>query len=72
MVGCMFYIQTFAEVMKLPSDLLVQAWIGGLWFANVVFYCHCTLAHCAIVFHQTIAAIHALQNGAKMRMTFDE
>ena len=35
-------------------------------------YCHRTYDHPAIVYHLTVAAVHAMQNGAQMRMTFDE
>ena len=65
--------QTFAQVhMMLPNDLPVQDWTGGSWFHGIVLYCHCTYAHPATVFYQTVAAVHAIQNGAQMRMTFDE
>ena len=72
MAGHLSYTGTFAEVMKLPSDLPNQAWTSGLWFAGVVVYCHRTYAHSSTVFHQTIVVVHVLQNGTQMHMTFDE
>ena len=65
--------QTFAQVhMMLPSDLPVQDRTGSSWFHGIVLYCHRTYAHPTTVFQQTVAAVHAMQNGAQMRMTFDE
>ena len=65
--------QTFAQVhMMLPNDLPVQDRIGGSSFHGIVLYCHRTYVHPATVFHQTVATVHAMQNGAQMRMTFDE
>ena len=34
-------------------------------------YCHQTYAHPATVYHETIAIVHAMQNGAQMHMTLD-
>ena len=65
--------QIFAQVhMMLPSDLPVQDRTGGSWFDGIVLYYHCTYAHPATIFHQTVAIVHAIQNGAEMRMTFDK
>ena len=73
MPNCTSDTQTFAQVhMMLPSDLPAQNQTGGSWFDGIVLYCHRTYAHPATVFHQTVAAVHAMQNGAQMRMTFDE
>ena len=38
----------------------------------VVMYCHQTDNHPAIMYHQTIDVVHAMQNGVEMRMIFDE
>ena len=73
MPGRAFDTQTFAQVhMMLPSDLLVQDQIGGSWFDGIVLYYHRTYVHPAIVFHQTVVVVHAMQNGVQMHMTFDE
>ena len=64
MPGTRFFVQEM-----LPSEIPIQAHIGGSWFAGIVLYSHCNYAHPITIYHQSVHAIHAIQNGAQMHMS---
>ena len=53
----------------LPTDIPIQARIGGSWFEGIVLYCHRNYAHPVTIYHQSVHAIHAIQNGAQMHLS---
>ena len=62
--GTRFFVQGM-----LPSEIPIQAHTGGSWFAGIVLYCHRNYAHPVTIYHQSVHAIHAIQNGAQMHMS---
>ena len=64
MSGIRFFVQGM-----LPSEIPIQAHIGGSWFVGVIFYCHDNYAHLVTIYHQFVHAIHVMQNGAQMHMS---
>ena len=53
----------------LPTDIPILARIGSSWFEGIVLYCHRNYAHPVTIYHQSVLAIHAIQNGAQMHMS---
>ena len=53
----------------LPSEIPIQARTSGSWFAGIVLYYHRNYAHLVTIYHQSVHAIHAIQNGAQMHMS---
>ena len=64
MPGTRFFIQGM-----LPSEIPIQARTSGSWFASIIFYCHRNYAHPVTIYHQSVHAIHAIQNRAQMHMS---
>ena len=64
MPGTRFFVQRM-----LPSEIPIQACIGGSLFLGVVLYCHRNYAHLVTIYHQSVHVIHAMQNGVQMHMS---
>ena len=64
MLGTRFFVQGM-----LPSEFPIQTHTGGSSFASVVLYCHRNYAHLVTIYHQSVHAIHAIQNRVQMYMS---
>ena len=63
-LGTWFFVQGM-----LPSEFPIQAHTSGSWFVGVILYCHRNYAHPVTIYHQSVHAIQAMQNGAQMHMS---